>query len=113
MAGKTKSQKKKRAKVRKRTAEDQSRLKNKAEKKVVPVESPGGIPYSDRNNAEEPPPKVNEDAGKDAEMEKVESEHETNQEILEHLEEGEFKHEPVFDPKSVVANILKKKNESK
>lgn len=89
MAGKSKQAKKKRAKMRKHEQE----LLNQKPKKIVadqPEEVLG-------NNAEPVPAEINEDAGKD---------------ITDQIVDIENKlaiPEKPFDPSSVVANILKKK----
>ena len=125
MTGKTKQQKKKRAKMKKRTVEEQNRQTNVVKRKVLkePVASVGGIPYPEPggiesasngsekeavlgNNAASPPLKVNEDAGKDEIMEGMEKAADL---ALKRVEEMEIEDKP-FDPKSVVANILKKKD---
>ena len=82
MAGKSKGTKKKRAKMRKRIVEEQRHNDKKVAKKIVATQAGDEA----NNNLEPTPPKVNEDAQKDEAM------------------------VAAFDPKSVVANILKKKD---
>lgn len=89
MAGKSRQQKKKRAKMQKQI-NDGLRQKAPNVPKVVEVvtDFTTDEPEPLGNNAEPSPPNVNEDAQKDEAMMK----------------------EP-FDPKSLVANILKKRGE--
>ena len=133
MSGKTKSQKKKRAKMKKRIGEDLRHLEKKEVlENIVPLPVEGEVLG---NNAEPPPLKVNEDEGKEIPMqtlednvrelearEAVQKSKDITDQIVEasktdHTKPVGIPSEPVgnekeapFDPSSVVANILKKKD---
>ena len=97
MAGKTKKQKARQAKIRKREEEERNHTKNLGRKKVLASQPTDVL----GNGAEPAPPKINEDA---------EIPMETMEENVKRLEADKELETKPFDPMSVVANVLKKKN---
>ncbi len=97
MAGKKKAQKKRLAKTRKQAIQADNELTNKAKK--VPASQPGDETENVNNGAEPNPPEINEDE----EIQQLEDE------LADKALEVETAPKP-FDPNSVIANILRKKN---
>lgn len=114
MAGKSKAQRKKKSQVKKRLNQElQTQVNQRKKKKDEEVAE-----VLATNGAEPEPPKVDEDAGKDIPMETLEENVRRMEAEKEEIEDEaadlqlEIDTEPKpFDPKSLIANILKKKKD--